>query len=371
MSDPAHPARNKPVLIGLFAIGLVLAAVICARLLMGSASLGWPDGENAQYIQADRIARVILGLIVGVALSISGVSLQSLLRNPLAEPYILGLSTGAGAGIMVQSYLFFLFTAKVSVGTNIGGALIGAAATMLIVFLASRRKGMIDPLGLLLTGVVLSTICGALILMMNYLVGPGGIRDNIARWMMGNLEVPADPEYLIVIAARTVDAMNTVLGTLHIPYDVPIPENLIVWLMGAMTMLGLGVLVLRSRAMDVASNSDTETMSLGVNLPRLRVVLFSVSSLLAAGAVVLAGPIAFVGLICPHIARIVLGPRHGPLLIGSAMLGAALVIAADTASAVLNLWLGIGLMPIGIFTAIVGGPVFLWMLHPQLGRGDA
>ncbi len=342
MIQPASPApsnQSKRITIALIVIGLILLAAITARLLIGSASLGWPTGENASFIRSDRIGRMLLGLIVGVALSVSGVSLQSLLRNPLAEPYILGLSTGAGAGIMVQSYLFFLITGKVAVGTNAGGAVIGAMLTMLIVFLAGRRKGVIDPLGLLLTGVVLSTICGALILMMNYLVGPGGIRDNIARWMMGNLDAGIDMR--------------------------------VTWTIAAVTAAGWILLLMQSRAMDVASSSDSEAMSLGVNLPRLRMMLFATSGLLAAGAVVLAGPIAFVGLICPHIARLAVGPRHGPLLIGSAMLGGALVITADTASAALNLWQGIGLMPIGIFTAIVGGPVFLWMLHPQLGKGDA
>lgn len=338
MTDAARPSKHKHPVAALVVIALVLMMVLAGRLLIGSAAIGWPTGENARYVIDERVTKLILGLIVGAALSVSGVSLQSLLRNPLAEPYILGLSTGAGAGMMVQAYVLHLLTGSVAVGTNGGGALLGAAATMLIVFLAGRRRGVIDPLGLLLTGVVLSTICGALILMMNYLVGPGGIRDDIARWMMGNLDGGASATTIRIIAG--------------------------------LTAAGFVLLLMHGKAMDVASSSDAETMSLGVNLPRLRMVLFAVASLLAAGAVVLAGPIAFVGLVCPHIARLALGPSHGPLLIGSAMLGAALVITADTASAALNLWLGIGLMPIGIFTAIVGGPVFLWMLRPQLGRGD-
>ncbi len=340
MSKPMHDKPGRRVVVALLVMVCVLAAAVVARLWIGPNAIGWPSGEHAGFIVEDRVMRMLIGLIVGVGLSVSGVSLQTLLRNPLAEPYILGLSTGAGAGIMVQSYLHYLWQGEIAVGTNAGGAVLGAAVIMLIVFLAGRRKGVIDPLGLLLTGVVLSTICGALILMMNYLVGPGGIRDNIARWMMGNLHVPGESEIVVV------------------------------WVVGLVTAGGLCVLMFASRAMDVATTSDAEAISLGVNMSRLRGVLFAVSSLLAAGAVVLAGPIAFVGLICPHIARLVLGPRHGPLLIGSALLGAALVITADTTSAALNLWLGIGMMPIGIFTAIVGGPAFLWMLRPQLGRGQ-
>ena len=342
MSDTGSPLNRSAsrTTLALLLMGAVLLAAVLARLFIGPNDVGWPDGEHAGYIIEDRMIRMLIGLIVGVALSVSGVSLQTLLRNPLAEPYILGLSTGAGAGIMVQSYVYYLINGSAPVGSNAGGALIGAAVVMLIVFMAGRRRGVIDPLGLLLTGVVLSTICGALILMLNYLVGPGGIRDDLSRWMMGSLQVPGKSQMMSV------------------------------WSVGLATMVGLGLLIYASRAMDVATTSDAEAVSLGVDLTRLRGMLFAVSSLLAAGAVVLAGPIAFVGLICPHIARLVLGPRHGPLLIGSAVLGAALVVTADTTSALLNLWLGIGLMPIGVFTAIVGGPAFLWMLRPQLGRGQ-
>ena len=338
MSDAAPPTNLRRLTIGMTLIALALLAACALRLFIGSSSIGLPTGELADYIWQERLTRLVMALFVGAALAVSGVALQSLLRNPLAEPYILGLSTGAGAGIMVQAYVFFLITGHVAAGANGLGALAGAAAAMFIVFILGQRKGVIDPLGLLLTGVVLSTICGALILMMNYLVGPGGIRDNLARWMMGSLDAGADRTLIIAV--------------------------------GGMTLLGLIVLATHGRAMDVASSSDAETMSMGVNLPRLRIILFAVASVLAAGAVVLAGPIAFVGLICPHIARLALGPSHRPLLVASAMLGAALVIAADTASAALNLALGIGLMPIGVFTALVGGPVFLWMLRPQLGKGS-
>jgi len=337
----SNPTPKKPTGRGTIALIIIAGVLICAaaaRVLIGSSSVGLPSGEVARYIWDERLTRLVLGLIVGVGLSVSGVSLQSLLRNPLAEPYILGLSTGAGAGIMTQAYLWFLLKGEVAVGSNGVGALAGAGAAMTIVFLVGRRKGVIDPLGLLLTGVVLSTICGALILMMNYLVGPGGIRDNIARWMMGNLD--GSVGWGTITAAGALTGAGGVLALMH------------------------------AKAMDVASSSDAEAMSMGVNLPRLRGVLFMVSSVLAATAVVLAGPIAFVGLICPHIARLALGPGHRRLLLGSAMLGGALVITADTASAGLHLWLGIGLMPIGIFTAMVGGPVFLWMLRPQIGRGS-
>ncbi len=316
----------------LVVMGVVLVLAALARLYIGSAALGWPTGEHAGLIWDERAFRLLIALTVGVALSVSGVSLQTLLRNPLAEPFILGLSTGAAAGMMIQLYL------GQSVQHPVIGAAIGAGTAMFIVFVVGRRRGVIDPLGLLLTGVVLSTICGAIIMFFNYLSGPGMSRDIIARWMMGSLDESTNRSTL--------------------------------WMVGAVTLAGLFLLLFLSRAMDVASSSDAEAQSLGVNLSRLRTVLFVVASVLAAGAVVLAGPIAFVGLVCPHVARLALGPGHGPVLIGSALLGGALVITADTLSASMDLGLGIGLMPIGVFTALVGGPAFLWMLRPQLGRGQ-
>jgi len=343
-------------------LALLLLTAAVARLLLGTSGFGWPTSASGWAVLAhwsesvggwlglveppelpsagvaivtERLHRLALAAIVGTSLALSGVALQALLRNPLAEPYILGLSTGAAAGMMAQRLLFVQL--GLTLGMSQAGALLGATATMAIVFIAGRRRGVIDPLGLLLTGVVLSTINSALIMMFNYLVGPGGLRDDLTAWMMGFLNQGA-----------AWPAVGAIAG---------------VTLIGGLVLLGVGP------AMDVASLSDSEAMSLGVRLQRLRAIEFAVASVLAAGAVVLAGPIAFVGLICPHSARLLVGPRHRPLLVSSAMLGATLIVAADTLSALLHLQLGVGRMPIGVFTAILGGPAFLWMLRPHLGRG--
>jgi iron complex transport system permease protein len=336
-SNPSRPdalaPRRSPGRTATVLIALALLLLLCAllRLWVGSSVIGWPTSDVLMI----RLNRLTLALIVGVALSISGVALQALLRNALAEPYILGLSTGAGAGIMAQSLV--LYYMGITFGASYIGALVGAGASVAIVFLASRRRGMLDPLGLLLTGVVLSTINGAIIMMLNYLVGPGGIRDDLARWMMGFLNEGVGRQAISVVAVLTVAGFIALLSS--------------------------------ARAMDVATFSDTEAQSLGVHLGRLRTTLFIVASVLSAGAVVVAGPIAFVGLICPHLARVLLGPAHRPLLVGSALVGAIMILLADVLSELLALRYGFGRMPIGIFTAMVGGPVFLWMLHPQLGRG--
>lgn len=322
--------------VALTAIAVVLLLCAAMRLLVGSEAIGVPSGPFAADMMANRLHRLVIAAIIGAALSLSGVGLQALLRNPLAEPFILGLSTGAAAGVVAQQ-LIELKLLQWTPGPAYTGALAGALASIAIVFVAGRRRGIIDPLGLLLTGVILSTVNGALIMLFNYFAGSGGMKDEIARWLMGYLNEDAGAG---VVAS-----------------------------VGLVTLIGGGLLLRHARAMDVATLGEAEAMSLGVHVGRLRTLLFVVSGVLAAGAVVLAGPVAFVGLVCPHVGRLAVGPRHGPLLIAAAMLGAALLLIADTASAAIGFSAEVGLMPLGIFTAIIGGPVFLWMLRPQLGRG--
>ncbi len=266
----------------------------------------------------------------------------------------MGLSTGAAAGMVAQRLLAGAL--GFSLGFGFGGAAAGAAACMTIVYLASRRHAVLDPLGLLLTGVVLSTINGALIMLAVH-VRPDLLRVELSQWMMGYL---SDDGGAVVSWARGVTQGGAA-------WDVGFPW---VWMIvGGVSLAGYVLLWRQAKAMDVATVSSGEAEAMGVHLGRLRAVLFGVSSVLAAGAVVLAGPIAFVGLVCPHVARLWVGPGHRGLLWSSAILGAALVILADTAGAGLALWWGVGVVPLGVFTAIVGGLAFLWMLRPQLGRG--
>lgn len=317
-------------------IGAALMAALLARLLVGSTGLGWPTGEYAPILIDIRVQRAVVAAIVGVALGVSGVALQALLRNPLAEPYILGLSTGAGLGIMVQGYLA-LQLGFVASASGLG-AVLGTVVTLGIVYFASRRNGVIDRLGLLLVGVVLSTINGALIMLLNYLAGPGVLRDHLTQWMMGMLQVRP-------LGGQDAAAAGVCAASLALLY----------W---------------QGRAMDVATLDDDEAAAIGVNVGRLKTMLLVTASVLTATAVLIAGPIAFIGLIAPHLARLLLGPAHRPLAVGAAMLGATLLITADVASdMVAYLKPSVGLVPIGIFTAIIGGPIFLWMLRPQLGRG--
>ncbi|MGB0768548.1 MAG: FecCD family ABC transporter permease [Phycisphaeraceae bacterium] len=234
-------------------LGSVLIGVVAARLLVGSTGLGWPRGEYAGLVLELRVHRAGVAAIVGVALGLSGVALQALLRNPLAEPYILGLSTGAGLGMMTQGYLAIQF--GLGVGMKGFGAVAGTLTTLGIVFFASRRRGVIDRLGLLLVGVVLSTINGALIMLLNYLAGPGVLRDGLAQWMMGMLQVRP---------WGWQDAMAACLCA------------------GVMALL-----LWQGRAMDVATLDDDEAATLGVHVGRLKVLLLLSASVLTATAVLI------------------------------------------------------------------------------------
>ena len=323
---------------------MVAVAVACgARLVVGSGGIGWPTGAAAAFVQGERLSRLMIAATAGAALAASGVALQALLRNPLAEPYILGLSTGAAAGMMAQWLIQHAMGVALGMGSL--GAVLGAGVSMGIVYAAGRRGGAIHPLALLLTGVVLSTINGAILLLLNYAVGPGGLRDDMAQWMMGHLR-QGMPTLIDLPWGGRVTALHVAM---------------------AVTLGGVAVLWARGRAMDVGTLSEAEASSLGVDLPGLRRTLFVVASVLAAGAVVLAGPVAFVGLVAPHVARLALGPAHRPLALAAPLLGAGLVVAADTTAAGLAFTFpGIGVLPVGIFTAVVGGVVFLWMLRREL-----
>ncbi|MEE9405361.1 MAG: iron ABC transporter permease [Algisphaera sp.] len=308
--------------------GVLLAAVLL-RLILGSAGVGLPDGETlARVVFGHRVDRVVVGSVVGVALAVAGVALQTLLRNPLAEPFLLGLSTAAALGMVAQWWVADVMGWHL--GAGYGGAMVGTLVCMAVVYVAGRRGGMLDPLALLLTGVVIGTINGAAIMLLVKL-RPRLLRDDLANWMMGFLRVDISGWTLGVIAA--------------------------------MTAAGLAWMMMASRALDVATLPPAEATALGAHIPRLRRALFVVSGVLAAGAVVLAGPVAFVGLIAPHLARRLVGPGHAQLVPAAAVLGAVLVIAADTAGAACALVFHVGVIPLGVFTALIGGVSFLGMLR--------
>lgn len=325
----------------LIALGGALCAGIGARLLLGrDPSTGnWIVGVPEAEIALLRFGAVQSGVAAGAALGLSGLLLQALLRNPLASPFILGLSAGAGLGATFAAWLPIAAAGAAAAFVGPDALLpgtIGAVGVLLLVFLLGRRGGVLDPLTLVLAGTVVASMCGAITLLVQSMMPPTS-RGELWSWFMG--QVPELP--------RTIPFWNTV----------------------AMLVIVLLVASWKARALDVASAGDDEAASLGVAVGPLRLGLFIGAGALAAASVALCGPIAFVGFMAPHLARALLGGLHGALVPASAVAGAAILVWSDAIRQGIDF--GSGRLPIGVLTALVGGPVFLLMLRSaRLRRGD-
>jgi iron complex transport system permease protein len=320
--------RRRAAVVGaIYAAALLLALIrlLVHRDLAGAITLGWPAEGDIARVRATAIAAAALA---GAALAVSGVQLQALLRNPLASPFILGVSGGAALGVMVAEFAEHRGVHWLRSATDVPPALVGALAALGLVYLLGQRRGWLDPLSLVLVGVIVSAMCGALIMLLQHLV-PMGLRGDLVTWMMGHIPELADRRLLLAAAIVVVG--------------------------GSVAAARLG------RAMDALTLADDEARSVGVAIRPVRTAMFVSAGLLASAAVAIAGPIGFVGLIAPHAGRLLLGPRHGPLVIGAAGAGAALLIGADVASQLVQV--AGGRMPVGVFTALIGGPAFVWLLR--------
>jgi iron complex transport system permease protein len=294
------------------------------RLLIGKGGqLAWPSGEVLDL----RLSRTISAATVGAALAVGGAMLQSLLRNPLASPDLIGAASGAGLAVTASILITGTTT---TIGLAHGpAAFVGSLSALALVYLLGQRRGYIEPVLLVLVGVMVSVICGAATMLLGSLMPDGGW--SAIRWSMGAISDETTRPLQLTVAA--------------------------------LTLASIGIGVALGRAMDVAALSEEEARSIGVPIERLRLALFLLSGALTAGAVLIAGPIGFVGLVCPHAVRLLAGPNHRTLIAGSALAGATLVILADAAVRAIDL--GAGRFPIGVFTALVGGPAFIAMLRKR------
>lgn len=313
--------------------GTALGAVAAARLAVGPLGI---DALREPAVFRVRVTSVVIAAIVGAALAISGAILQTMVRNVLASPWILGLSSGAGLGITVELYLRHRLSGTIEVspsGLSPLFALSGAAGALAVVYTLARHRGVLDPTGLVLIGVVISVTCGAASMFVQNLLPDAGLAASV-RWTMGRIDDHAS-DWVLVGGA-------------------------------AIVACGLAAALLSARSLDAMSFSDDEAVSLGIDVGRVRRRMFIIAAALSAAAVVIAGPIGFVGLVCPHAVRLVAGPRHVTLLVGSALLGAAALVTADLGTALVTT--PTGRMPVGVVTAIIGGPLFIVLLRGSLER---
>ncbi len=318
---------------------LVLTLLAAAALRLGVGGLD-ERADVLGEVLALRAVRVASAVTVGIALGVAGVLLQSLLRNPLASPDLLGLGSGAGLGVMLSAYAAYRggegLARMAHLGFQTPMAILGAGAALGVVYGLSQRRGLLDPIAMVLVGVIVALICAGGTELVRHLMPDQGLE--VSRLLLGAIREDVTPGQLGAI--------------------------------GALVLACVGIAVGGGRAMDAAALGDDEARSVGVPLGGLRALSFVLSGVLSAGAVVLAGPIGFVGLVAPHVVRLLAGPSHRTLIVGSALAGASLVLLADSGVAGLKL-LGFagGRPPISVLTSLVGGPVFIALLRRRQ-RGE-
>jgi iron complex transport system permease protein len=332
VTRPALRARLAWTVAGFGA--LALAACLLAPLVgstsislgrVFSRSIPYAENTDAQIFFVARLPRVLATALVGSALALSGVVFQALLRNPLASPDTLGVSAGASLGAMLaitfdQDFtLFGISTVPLASFTGSLGALVIVYGLSVI-----RRRGT-SSLVLLLGGVTLTALLSAVIGFVQFMADFTQTFRNV-RWMMGSLDVAS---YTPIVAAL-----------------VPM----------AVAWAGFATL---PRVLDLLSMGAESAAFRGVDVVRTERIALVSASLATGAAVSLAGPVAFVGIIVPHLVRLIVGADHRLVLPASALAGAALLIACDLVARTVMAPLE---LPVGIVTAIVGGPVFLWLL---------
>ncbi len=316
------------VLLGL--LGLLVAALFAGSLLTGPAGAGIGP-SLAALVRGDdmlglvmreiRLPRAALGLLVGAALGLAGAAMQGFLRNPLAEPGLIGTSASAslGAVLAIQTGL----AAVVPLGLPLA-ALAGAALSVLAMLALAGPRG--GTLSLILAGIAISALAGAgTALVLNLSPNPFAANE-ITFWMMGSLADRAMPH---------------------------------VWIAAALILPGAGLLLTTGRALDALTLGEDAAASSGIDLGRLRLRLVLGCAALIAGATAVAGSIGFVGLVVPHLLRRAAGARPSRLLVASALGGAAMVLAADIA---VRLILPAQDLKLGVLTALVGAPLFLHLI---------
>lgn len=306
---------------------LCLAAVLMA-LSLGSVALPFADtlatlGGNGsdlarQLIFDLRLPRTLNALAVGALLAVAGVYMQVLLRNPLADPYILGISSGAAVGALAGVATGAALILRQSLA--LGGALI----VMALVYQFARSERGFAPLRLLLTGVVLAAGLNAIISLLLATSDDASLRGMLF-WMMGDLSITTNYSYALSAA---------VIGVL----------------------IGVGI----GRALDVLALGSTQAASLGLGVEATRRTVYLLASVMTAAAVTAAGSIGFVGLVVPHAVRLVIGPAHRLLIPASALTGGALLVVADTAARTV---MAPRQLPVGALTALIGVPFFLLLMR--------
>lgn len=334
-----RPLRAAATLGGrLTAVGGLAGALVvlmCAASLVGAypvslsemlAAVGrWLTGAPAQG-QIDtvlfevRLPRVVAAVLIGAAIAAAGAAYQALFRNPLVSPDILGVSAGAGLGAVLG-----IFLSLPVAGIQLAAFVVGLATVGLVYAIASLVHGREPLLVLVLAGVVVGSLAGAAISLLKILADPYDQLPAIVFWLLGSLSAIRKGE---------------------------------VWAAAPLVLLGLVPLVLLRWRINVLSLGDEEAKALGVEAGRMRLLVVTAATLMTASVVAISGVIGWVGLVIPHIARMMVGPSFDRLLPTAMLMGASYLLLVDTLARTMARIE----VPIGILTAVIGAPFFLWLL---------
>ena len=333
VSTPFANAARPPLTAGLVALGLVLLAVLLVLLGLAAGSDGWSWAwaQEWELVTAIRAPRTVGALLTGALLGLAGALAQGLFRNPLADPYLLGSAAGAGLGVVLVLAAGGLLGQRIGLGTadslvRVGlsgaafaGALLGVALTTVL------ARGTARPMVLLLAGVVVGILLSS----------------------VGEVVTLISPEAL---RGKQIFMLGT--------------TSFLSWtsvaLLAGTVALALPLAVRFARALDALVLGESSAISLGLDLPKLRLLLVGLMALATGTAVAQAGLVAFVGLVSPHIVRRLVVVTHGPLLMLSALAGAVLLLAADVAA---RLIIVPQELPVGVLTAVLGGLYLLVLLR--------
>ena len=320
--------------IGAGAVQIEPNRVIVALWQIVSAPRAEADSQDLVILREIRLPRVLLAALAGGALATCGVLMQAFFRNPLADPALIGVATGGALGavaviVLGASVLSGLTAVLATVALPVA-AFFGSLVTTIAIYLLSRREGVVDATGMLLAGIAVNAIAGAGIGLLTFLATDTQLR-NLTFWSLGSLSASGWGHVKVVAVASLV-------LLLALPFLVK-PLNAL--------LLG-----------------DSEARHLGVDVERLKVALLVLTSLSAGAVVATCGVVGFVGLIAPHFARLLVGPDHRAQLPLATLIGSALMCFADT---IARTAVAPAELPLGVLTALAGGPLFLWMLSRRRG----
>ena len=326
------PATRRNVFLLVLALSVTLTLVAAVALASGGVPLTlgevWsglraatPRAEAVIIVREIRLPRILLAMLVGAALAISGTGLQALLRNPLADPYVLGISSGAALGA-----IFSLWIGGRAAAASPLAAFAGALLTVAWVFMLGHRTGRLASYSLLLAGVITASFLSAVILFIMTLLSTRDVRG-AAFWLMGDLSEVTGFELRVLapVIALAVTAMYLLAKDLNV------------------LLLGEG-----------------EAAQLGVRVGRVETAVYLLASLLTGLAVSVSGAIGYLGLIVPHLGRMLVGSDHRMLLPAAALGGAIILVLSDTLARTIVAPLE---LPVGAVTVVLGAPVFIYLLR--------